>query len=91
MILIGQYDSSFVRRTAIAMALLGMDFEHRPWSVFGDADRLRELNPLVRVPTLVLDDGEVLLIARPSSTTWKPWSRRKSVCGRRVIRNGAMP
>ncbi|MCB1382265.1 MAG: glutathione S-transferase family protein [Notoacmeibacter sp.] len=61
MILIGQYDSSFVRRTAIAMALLGMDFEHRPWSVFGDADRLRELNPLVRVPTLVLDDGEVLV------------------------------
>lgn len=60
MILIGQYDSSFVRRVAIAMSLYGMEFEHRPWSVFGDADKIREFNPLTRVPTLVLDDGTVL-------------------------------
>ncbi|PWV98969.1 glutathione S-transferase [Hoeflea marina] len=61
MILIGQYDSSFTRRIAIAMKLYGIAFEHRPWSVFSDADRLRKVNPLVRVPTLVLDDGEVLI------------------------------
>ncbi len=61
MILIGQYDSSFVRRVGIALTLYGLPYEHRPWSVFGDADRLRQLNPLVRVPTLVLDDGEVLI------------------------------
>ncbi len=60
MILIGQYDSSFVRRVAIAMRLYGIAFEHRPWSVFGDAERLGEINPLTRVPTLVLDDGTVL-------------------------------
>ncbi|MEZ5776438.1 MAG: glutathione S-transferase family protein, partial [Hyphomicrobiaceae bacterium] len=41
--------------------LYGMAFEHRPWSVFGDADKIRALNPLVRVPTLVLGDGEVLI------------------------------
>ncbi len=61
MILIGQYDSSFVRRVAIALRLYGIAFEHRPWSVFGDADRLQALNPLIRVPTLVLDNGDVLI------------------------------
>jgi glutathione S-transferase len=61
MILIGQFDSPFVRRVAIAMRLYGMAFEHRPWSVFGDADKLSAFNPLKRVPTLVLDDGEVLI------------------------------
>lgn len=60
MILIGQYDSSFVRRVGIALRLYGIPFEHRPWSVFGDAERIRELNPLVRVPTLVLDHGTAL-------------------------------
>ncbi len=60
MILIGQYDSPFVRRVAIALRLYGIGFEHRPWSVFGDGDAIRALNPLMRVPTLVLDDGFVL-------------------------------
>jgi glutathione S-transferase len=61
MILIGQYDSPFVRRVGIALTLYGLPFEQRPWSVFGDADKIRAYNPLVRVPTLVLDDGEVLI------------------------------
>lgn len=61
MILIGQYDSPFVRRVAIAMTLYGMAYEHRTWSVFGDAERLGEINPLRRVPTLVCDDGVALL------------------------------
>jgi len=61
MILIGQYDSPFVRRVAIAMRLYGIAFEHRPWSTFGDAEKIAPFNPLRRVPTLVLDDGEVLV------------------------------
>jgi glutathione S-transferase len=61
MILIGQYDSPFVRRVAIALSLYDMAFEHRPWSVFGDGDQIAAYNPLRRVPTLVLDDGEVLI------------------------------
>jgi glutathione S-transferase len=61
MILIGQYDSPFVRRVAIAMRLYGIAYEHRPWSTFGDADRIAPFNPLRRVPTLVLDDGEALI------------------------------
>jgi glutathione S-transferase len=61
MILIGQYDSPFVRRVAIAMRLYGLAYEHRTWSTFGDADKLAPFNPLRRVPTLVLDDGDVLI------------------------------
>ena len=61
MILIGQYDSPFVRRVGIALRLYGMAFEHRPWSTFGDAEQVARYNPLRRVPTLVLDDGEVLI------------------------------
>ena len=61
MILIGQYDSPFVRRVAIALTLYRLPFEHRPWSVFGDAEKIRPFNPLTRVPTLVLDDGEALI------------------------------
>jgi glutathione S-transferase len=60
MILIGQYDSPFVRRVGIALELFGLAFEHRPWSTFGDAEKIRPINPLTRVPTLVLDDGTVL-------------------------------
>lgn len=60
MILIGQYDSPFVRRVGIALTLYGLAFEHCPWSVFSDAQAIRALNPMMRVPTLVLDDSTVL-------------------------------
>ena len=58
MFLIGQYDSPFVRRVAIALRLYGLPFEQRPWSVFGDAEKIAAYNPLIRVPTLVLDNGD---------------------------------
>lgn len=61
MILIGQYDSSFVRRVGIALRIYDLPFEHRPWSVFSDGERVQAFNPLMRVPTLVLDDGDVLV------------------------------
>lgn len=60
MILIGQYDSPFVRRVAVALRLYGLDYEHRPWSVFGDAERIAAISPLRRVPVLVADDGVAL-------------------------------
>lgn len=61
MILIGQFDSPFVRRVGITARHYGIAFEHRPWSVFGNGEEVRRLNPLMRVPTMVLDDGEVLV------------------------------
>jgi glutathione S-transferase len=61
MILIGQFDSPFVRRVGIALRLYGLPFEHHAWSTFSDADKIAPYNPLRQVPTLVLDDGEVLI------------------------------
>ena len=61
MILIGMFDSPFVRRVAVTMHFLSMPFEHRNWSVGKDFELIRRYNPLGRVPTLVLDDDETLI------------------------------
>ena len=50
-----------MRRVGVALRLYGLPFEHRPWSTFSDADKILPLNPLLRVPTLVLDDGDILI------------------------------
>jgi glutathione S-transferase len=61
MLLIGMFDSPFVRRVAITMKLLELPYEHANWSIGRDFDRIREYNPLGRVPTLVTDEGETLM------------------------------
>ncbi|WP_430388606.1 glutathione S-transferase family protein [Dyella sp. 20L07] len=58
--LIGMLDSPYVRRAAISLRLLGVPFTHRAWSVFRNFDEFRQLNPLVKAPTLVLEDGSLL-------------------------------
>jgi glutathione S-transferase len=55
------FDSPFVRRVAVTMNLLGLPFEHRNWSVGKDFERIRQFNPLGRVPTLVRPEGDALL------------------------------
>jgi glutathione S-transferase len=60
MMLIGMFDSPFVRRVAVSMKLLEIKFDHKNWSVGRDQMQIRKVNPLGRVPVLVLDDGEVL-------------------------------
>jgi glutathione S-transferase len=59
--LIGMLDSPYVRRVAISMQLLGLPFTHRPLSVFSNFDQFRLINPVVKAPSLVCDDGTVLL------------------------------
>ncbi|MFT4510202.1 glutathione S-transferase [Caballeronia sp. 15711] len=59
--LIGMLDSPYVRRVAICLKLLELDFEHRPVSVFRDFEEFRKLNPVVKAPTLILDDGQNLM------------------------------
>ncbi len=59
--LIGMLDSPYVRRVAISLQLLGLRFEHQSLSVFGGFEEFQRINPLVKAPTLICDDGEVLM------------------------------
>jgi glutathione S-transferase len=61
MILVGQYDSPYARRVAISLMALDIPYDHDTRSVFGDFDSMRQTNPLGRIPSLVLDDGTVLV------------------------------
>ncbi len=59
--LIGMLDSPYVRRVAVSLRLMGVPFVHRPLSVFRAVDAFRQINPVVKAPTLVADDGTVLM------------------------------
>jgi glutathione S-transferase len=59
--LIGTLDSPYVRRVAISLQLLGLKFEHRPVSVFRAFAEFHAINPVVKAPSLVCDDGTVLM------------------------------
>jgi len=59
--LIGMLDSPYVRRVAISAKLLGVPVEHRPVSVFRHFDDFARLNPTVKAPTFLTDDGTMLM------------------------------
>ena len=59
--LIGMLDSPYVRRVAISLQLLDLPFEHQSLSVFRTFDEFSRTNPVVKAPTLVCDDGTVLM------------------------------
>ncbi|KRE09754.1 hypothetical protein ASE63_04305 [Bosea sp. Root381] len=60
MLLVGMLDSPYVRRAAITGTLLGLEFEHRSVSVFRHMEAFRAINPLIKAPTLVTDDGTAI-------------------------------
>src|SRR3954454_5047034 len=59
--LIGMLDSPYVRRVAICMKMLGLEFEHAPISVFSTYDQFAAINPVVKAPTLVADNGKTVM------------------------------
>ncbi|MGC1309235.1 MAG: glutathione S-transferase [Phormidesmis sp.] len=59
--LIGMLDSPYVQRVAIALNLLNLPFDHAQISVFREIDKFSQINPLLKAPTLLCDDGEVLM------------------------------
>ena len=59
--LIGMLDSPYVRRVAISLKLLDIPFTHESVSVFRHFDHFSSINPVVKAPTLVADDGTVLM------------------------------
>jgi glutathione S-transferase len=61
MILAGMPDSPYVRRVAISMKLMGLQFEHQQVSVFRHYERFKSINPVVKAPSFVCDDGTVLM------------------------------
>jgi glutathione S-transferase len=81
MILVGQYDSPYVRRVAVSLRVLGFAYEHDTRSVFADFDAMRAINPLGRIPSLVLDDGEVLI----DSAAILDWLDQAAGAGRALV------
>jgi glutathione S-transferase len=59
--LIGMLDSPYVRRVAVTLMRLGLPFEHRPISLFRHIDEFSAVNPLIKAPTLIADDGTALM------------------------------
>jgi len=59
--LIGNYLSPFTRRVAVSLNALAIPFELEALYVFKEPERVRPFNPVVRIPTLILDGGEVLV------------------------------
>ena len=61
MLLIGMLDSPYVRRVAISLRVLALPFEHRALSVFRTFEQFAAINPVVKAPTLVCEEGTVLM------------------------------
>ncbi len=59
--LIGMLDSPYVRRSAISFQLLKITFEHQSLSVFRGYEEFRKINPVVKAPSLICDDGQILM------------------------------
>ena len=59
--LIGMLDSPYVRRVAATLLTAGVAFQHRPISLFRHIEEFSKVSPLLKAPTLVADDGTVLV------------------------------
>ena len=59
--LVGMLDSPYVRRVAVSLRYLEIPFEQSEISVFRSIEAFGKINPLLKAPSLVCDDGEVLM------------------------------
>ncbi len=93
--LIGMLDSPYVRRVAISLHLLDLPFEHEALSVFSTFDAFAAINPVVKAPTLITDEGIVLMdsglilehaerLARPGLTL-SPADLARHAAAQRII------
>ncbi len=79
--LIGMMDSPYVRRVAVSLALYGVEFESLPLSVFSGFDEFSRINPVVKAPTVVLDNGTQLM----DSTLILHYFETTNPTGRRLL------
>ena len=59
--LVGMLDSPYVRRVAVSLQLLGLRFEHQSLSLFRTFEAFHQINPVVKAPSFLCDDGTVLM------------------------------
>jgi len=59
--LVGTYVSPYARRVAAALVSCSIPYEHEDLNSYTNPERARELNPVGKVPVLILDDGERLI------------------------------
>lgn len=59
--LIGTLKSPYVRRTAISLEMLNIPFQLESLSTYQDIKKFSEINPVLKAPTLVCDDGEIIM------------------------------
>jgi len=59
--LIGMLDSPYVRRVAVSLKVLGLAFDLDQVSVFRQFEKFSSINPVVKAPTFITDDGVVLM------------------------------
>jgi glutathione S-transferase len=62
--LVGQYDSPFVRRAAVALHHHRIPFERRVLSVFQNFEEMLGISPLGKVPVLILEDRREIFDSR---------------------------
>ncbi len=89
--LIGMLDSPYVRRVAVSLQMLGLPFEHQSLSVFSTYEQFKGINPVVKAPTLLADDGTVLmdstLILQYAEFIAMPAARRTPTMPRELLRS----
>ncbi len=101
--LIGRFGSPYARRVAVTMQTYGIPYEHVAVNPFGEEKaKVREHNPLGRVPALVLDSGETIVesatiidfldeLAGPDKAlTPRSGEARRAVLKRVSVASGAM-
>jgi glutathione S-transferase len=59
--LIGPWFSPFTRRVGISLNLLEIPYEHVPLHAFNQREAVKAINPMGKVPVLILDDGTNLI------------------------------
>jgi glutathione S-transferase len=85
--LIGMLDSPNVRRVAISLEVMGVSFEHAALSVFSEFEAFGAINSVVKAPSLVLDDGSVLM----DSTLIIDYFEALSPAERKLMPHQALP
>ncbi len=62
--LIGSNSSPYVRKVRIVLAEKKIDYQYELEDVWSPASTIQQLNPLGKVPTLIMDDGGALFDSR---------------------------